>query len=203
MKIYIIERNKRYFKYLYPYFHDCKDVILINDAFESFIKKNKKKIECVVSPANSFGLMDGGYDLALTEYYGTQLQQRVQDYIIKHYLGEQPVGTSFIIETQKDNQYLIHTPTMRTPERVTDARIIYQCMRTTLIEAINNNIKSILIPMFATHTGNVKPQITAKMMYKAYIQIKNPPKKIDWNYAEEVDMLPEEDFHQNSEKTNY
>jgi len=35
------------------------------------------------------------------------------------------------------------------------------------------------------------------------MQIKNPPKKIDWNYAEEVDMLPEEDFHQNSEKTNY
>ena len=120
MKIYIIEQNKRYFKYLYPYFHDFEDVVLINDAFESFMKKNKKKIECVVSPANSFGLMDGGYDLALTEYYGIQLQQRVQDYIIQHYLGEQPVGTSFIIETKKDNQYLIHTPTMRTPESVTD-----------------------------------------------------------------------------------
>lgn len=34
------------------------------------------------------------------------------------------------------------------------------------------------------------------MMWKAYTQINNPPKKIDWNYVEEVEMLPEEDFLQ-------
>ena len=130
-----------------------------------------------------------------------KLQERVQQYIIDNFYGEQPVGTSFIIETNKDNQYLIHTPTMRTPEEILDARIIYQCMRTTLIVAKQNNIKSILIPMFGASTGNVKPQVVAKMMYKAYEQINNPPKKIDWIYAEIVDMLPEEDSHQTH--TNY
>ncbi|MBP3256146.1 MAG: macro domain-containing protein [Clostridia bacterium] len=203
MKIYIIEIDKRKAKYLFPYFKECKDVEIVNESFESFMNKNKEKIECVVSPANSFGLMDGGYDLILTEWYGKQLQDRVQEYIIKNYLGEQPVGTSFIIKTNKDNQYLIHTPTMRTPEMVTDARIVYQCMRTTLLVALQNNIQSILIPMFACHTGMVKPQIVAKMMYKAYEQINNPPKKIDWDYVETVDMLPEEDFHQNIDFTNF
>ena len=48
---------------------------------------------------------------------------------------------SIMIETKKDNQFLIHTPTMRTPEEIVDPRIIYQCMRTTLIVAKKNNIK--------------------------------------------------------------
>lgn len=203
MKIYVIEIDKRKIKYLFPYFKGCKDVEFVNESFQSFMSKNKDKIECVVSPANSFGLMDGGYDLVLTNWYGNQLQKRVQEYIIKNFLGEQPVGTSFIIPTNKDNQYLIHTPTMRTPEMVTDARIVYQCMRTTLLVALQNNIQSILIPMFACHTGMVKPQIVSKMMWKAYEQINNPPEKIDWNYVETVDMLPEEDFHQNSDFTNF
>lgn len=194
MKIYLIERDYNKFKYLDLYFKTyAEEVTTVNCELEDFLKNNK--VECVVSPANAFGLMDGGYDLALTKWYGTQLQERVQNYIIKNYYGEQPVATSFIIETKKDNQYLIHTPTMRTPEEIVDARIIYQCMRTTLIEAKKNNIKSILIPMFGAHTGKVKPQIVAKMMWKAYEQIKNPPKKIDWTYAELVDMLPEENFH--------
>ena len=196
MEIYLIERGSRKFDYLKLYFKTyAPEVKLINEDFKSFMRKNK--VQCVVSPANSFGLMDGSYDLAITNWYGNQLQERVQEYIIKNFYGEQPVGTSFIIEAGKDNQYLIHTPTMRTPEEIVDARIIYQCMRTTLIVAKQNNIKSILIPMFGAHVGKVKPQVVSKMMWKAYKQINNPPKKIDWDYVETVDMLPEEDFHQN------
>ncbi|ECE9311446.1 phage tail protein, partial [Salmonella enterica subsp. enterica serovar Napoli] len=32
----------------------------------------------MVSTANSFGLMDGGVDAAITAYFGPQLQERVQ-----------------------------------------------------------------------------------------------------------------------------
>lgn len=164
MQIYLIERDYQKFKYLTLYFAE-EDIILINDDFNNFMSKNKDKIECVVSPANSFGLMDGGYDLVLTQWYGNQLQERVQKYIIENFYGEQPVGTSFIIPTNKDNQYLIHTPTMRTPQAIIDPRIIYQCMRTTLIEAKKNNINSILIPMFrwkcrqCKTTGNSKNDV--------------------------------------------
>lgn len=193
MDIYIIEKDYDKFKYLIPYFNSS-DVKLVNTYLNTFLINNK--VECVVSPANAFGLMDGGYDYYLTEWYGDQLQERVQKYIIDNYYGEQPVGTSFIIEANKDNQYLIHTPTMRTPEEIIDARIIYQCMRTTLIVAKQNNIKSILIPMFGASAGNVKPQIVAKMMYKAFEQITHPPKKIDWNYVSTLEMPPEEDFRQ-------
>ncbi len=188
MKIYLIERDYQKFQHLKACFIK-EDVVLVNDSFQSFMTKNK--VQCVVSPANAFGLMDGGYDLAITEWYGNQLQDRVQEYIIKNFFGEQPVGTSFIIETNRDNQYLIHTPTMQTPQLIKDPRVIYQCMRSTLIEARKNNIESILIPMFGGSCGRVKPQIVAKMMWAAYTQLKSAPQEIDWRYAEKIKLLSE------------
>lgn len=186
MKIYIIEQDFDKFKYLQLYFKD-KDVILINESFEKFIKSTK--VQCVVSPANSFGLMDGGYDLALSKWYGNQLQERVQKYILENYYGEQPVATSFIIDAGKDNQYLIHTPTMRTPGKIVDTRVIYQAMRTTLMVAKQNKMESILIPMFGGLTGCVKPQVIAEMMYLGYDQIMNPLKKISWDTIKELKSI--------------
>lgn len=185
MEIYLIERDFNKFKYLQLYFKD-ENVILVNESFEKFIKNTR--VQCVVSPANSFGLMDGGYDLALTKWYGKELQERVQKYIIENYYGEQPVGSSFIIETRKDNQYLIHTPTMRTPEKIVDTRVIYQCMRTTLMVAKENDIKSVLIPMFGGLTGCVRPQVVAEMMYLGYRQIMGNHKEISWDIIEELKL---------------
>ena len=187
MKIYIIEKDKNKFKYLNIYFNDLENVSLINKDIKKVLKENKD-IECVVSPANSFGIMDGGFDLALTEYYGIQLQERVQKYIIDNYYGEQPVGTSFIIETNKDNQFLIHTPTMRTPNKIKDKQVIYQAMRTTLIEAKRNNIKSIIIPMFGGTAGGCHPHEIAKLMRLAYDQINNVPDRINWSYAYRIEI---------------
>lgn len=187
MKIYIIEKDKNKFKYLSIYFSDLENVSLINQDIKKFLKENPN-IECVVSPANSFGIMDGGFDLALTEYYGNQLQERVQKYIIDNFFGEQPIGTSFIIETNKDNQYLIHTPTMRIPNKIKDKHVIYQAMRTTLIEAKRNNIKSIIIPMFGGKTVCCHPQEIAKLMRLAYDQINSVPDKINWDYAYKIEI---------------
>lgn len=53
------------------YFYGCEDVACVCESLENFL--NTHTIDCVVSPANSFGLMDGGYDLAITEYFGEQL----------------------------------------------------------------------------------------------------------------------------------
>ncbi|MGB3240982.1 MAG: hypothetical protein WBB29_22045 [Geitlerinemataceae cyanobacterium] len=51
--------------------------------------------DCLVSPANSFGMMDGDMDAAIVRYFGQSLMDRVQRRILDDYLGEQPVGTSF------------------------------------------------------------------------------------------------------------
>ena len=184
MKIYFVEKNLAKLDKLKLYFNDETDIYYLNLDFISFMKN--VKVDCVVAPANSFGLMDGGFDLAITKWYGDQLQKRVQKYIIDNYYGEQPVGTSFIIETGKDKEYLIHTPTMRTPERIIEPRVIYHCMRSCLIEAKKNNIDSIAIPMFGCACGHVSSDTVAKMMYEAYNQLKEIPNEINWDYASKV-----------------
>ena len=60
-------------------------------------------------------------------------------------------------------------------------------MRSTLMCAYQNNVQSILIPLFGGGCGEVHPQTIAKMMKLAYDQIHNPPKKLDWDYVESVE----------------
>ena len=187
-KICLLERDLQKCKFLELYFDSAPEVEIVCDEFQHFMKT--RQVQCVVSPANAFGLMDGGYDLAITEWFGEHLQERVQQYILHHFYGEQPVGTSFLIDAGKDGQSLIHTPTMRTPQRILDPRVIYQCMRTTLMCAAEHSIESIVIPMFGGLTGGVRPQLVADMMWRAYQQLKNPPERIDWSYVEEIEIAP-------------
>ncbi len=186
MKIYFVERHENKLENLKLYFKEETNIEYINSDFIEFMKNNK--VNCVVSPANSFGLMDGGFDLAITKWYGDQLQKRVQKYIIDNYYGEQPIGTSFIIETGKENEYLIHTPTMRVPERILDSRVIYHCMRSTLIEAKKHNIESIVIPMFGGTTGCISSNTIACLMYEAYKQLQDVPKELNWEYANKIKL---------------
>lgn len=118
-----------------------------------------------------------------------QLQNRIQQYILDNFYGEQPVGTSFIIKANDKGQSLIHTPSMRVPQKIKDESVIYQCMRSTLICAKQNNVKSIVIPLFGGGCGKVAPSIIAKMMNLAYVQINNPPQKLDWKYVEYVNTM--------------
>lgn len=75
---------------------------------------------------------------------------------------------------------------MRVPNKIKDKQVIYQAMRTTLIEAKKNNINSIVIPMFGGKTGGTHPNDVAKLMRLAYDQINNVPNKIDWDYAYKI-----------------
>ena len=105
MKVYLLDRNKRISDIWKIYFRDEQDVEVVCCGFKKFMENYN--VECIVSPANSYGIMDGGYDLAITEYFGEELMKKVQKYIIRNYYGEQPVGTSFIIETGVKNIKLI------------------------------------------------------------------------------------------------
>jgi O-acetyl-ADP-ribose deacetylase (regulator of RNase III) len=182
MKIYLLDINNVIVKCWEDLFHSEPNARVVCSDFSEFMRTTH--VDCVVSPANSFGLMDGGYDAAITEWFGDQLQRRVQQYIIDKLYGEQIVGTSFIIDSGKDDQYLIHTPSMRTPERIRDPMVIYNCMRSCLITASENNIKSIVIPAFGGLTGGIAANVVAELMYKAYMQIKTPPPlSISWEYV--------------------
>ena len=168
MKIILLDNKEEMCNAWKKYFNGIDDVEIVNDYIQSY---DLNKVDCLVSPANSYGLMDGGYDLALTKMFGDQLQKMVQNYIIDNLYGEQPVGSSIIVDIPNTNKKLIHTPTMRIPSPIVDSEIVYTSMRSTLICALKNNIESIIIPAFGGATGMVPMEIIAKEMFKAYIQI--------------------------------
>lgn len=164
------------------YFSDEKDVTVVCSDLHDFLQRNQ--VECIVSPTNSYGLMDGDFDLAISSEFGWDLQTRVQKYIIEHYKGEQPIGSSFIIDIGINDMKLIHTPTMRIPFPVKDPMIVYQRMRTTLMVALENHIESIVIPAFCGEWGEVSPKVISRLMCEDYKQVMNPPVAISWDYAE-------------------
>lgn len=198
MKIFLLDVNKEMTDAWYTQFEtvdsDIDTIYIVNDEFDNFMR-NYPNVGAIVSPANAFGLMTGGYDKAIVNHFGYQLMQDVQTRIMKKWGGEQPVGTSIsvpivnhLVTEDGYTRYpiLIHTPTMRIPEPIHDARIVYQCMRTSLIEARRNGVKSIVIPAFGGCTGKVPCYQIAVMMKLAYDQLTHVPEAISWEYAHSV-----------------
>ncbi|MEL1245785.1 macro domain-containing protein [Flavobacterium sp. DGU11] len=133
------------------------------------------KCDAVVSPANSFGFMDGGLDLALSERFGWGVQERLQQQIKGLPEGELLVGKAIAIETgDSDIPFLISAPTMRIPtSRDIDTSVnAYLAMKAILITAVNDpRIASVAIPGLCTGTGNMEPLIAARQMFQAYREI--------------------------------
>jgi O-acetyl-ADP-ribose deacetylase (regulator of RNase III) len=147
--------------------------------------------DCMVSPANSFGLMDGGIDAAIIRYFGYPLMSRVQQYILDEYLGEQPVGTSFIVETgNPQHPYLAHTPTMRVPMSISRTDNVYKAMFALLLAVRKHNavsarpIETVVCPGLGTGTGRVPFRMAAYQMALAYRHFDNPPARLDWHVAD-------------------
>ncbi len=181
MKIYIITKSLVEQMLFKSAFEEFDNVEIVLDEFVNYMSKNPD-IECIVSPANSYGIMDGGYDAAISEYLGWDFHYKVQKFICDNYYGEQLVGTSFIIDAPK-NKKLIHTPTMVVPEVIKDDRIVYFCMRSTLMCALNNNIKSIIIPLFGAGVGKVALYKVLNHMYTAYKQIHDAENGVYYFYG--------------------
>jgi len=162
------------------------DVLIVNGRFEDL-----EIFDCMVSAANSFGLMDGGVDLAIVNYFGRGLEQSVQAHILREYWGEQPVGTAFIIETKHPKHpFLAHTPTMRVPMDISETANVYQAMLSMLVAVHHHNqrqpqnaIRTLACPGLGTQTGRVPGAKAARQMALAYECFLRPTLMIDWEYA--------------------
>src|SRR5262249_45446573 len=78
--------------------------------------------DAVVSPANSFGFMDGGIDALYMDHFGSDIQRKVRRQIYDRHAGELIVGAADIVETDHDRfPFLIAAPTMRVPMVLRDS----------------------------------------------------------------------------------
>ena len=93
-------------------------------------------VDAVVSPANSFGFMDGGIDLHYSTVFGWHVQERLQAFIKTMAVQELPVGEAVAVETGHGRiKYVIAAPTMRTPCVLHDADPVYLAARAATVGA--------------------------------------------------------------------
>jgi len=141
------------------------------------------KVDALVSPANSFGYMDGGIDLEYSIRFGWGLQGRLHERIVRRHHGELPVGCADILETfHRDAPYLIAAPTMRVPTRIVDSVNSYLATRAALVlvqhgvfpdgdhagSAIREHVTTIAFPGMGTGVGGVPFERCARQMRAAY-----------------------------------
>lgn len=135
----------------------------------------KLKADALVSPANSFGFMDGSLDYAISERLGWHLEKELQQRIKNLPEGELLVGQAMILETNDaDIPYLISAPTMRIPTNFNiDTSInAYLAMKAILIQANKDErIHTVTIPGLCTGVGRMQPIICAKQMWYAFEEI--------------------------------
>jgi len=90
--------------------------------------------DAVVSPANSFGFMDGGIDALYMDHFGPDIQLRARRQISEQHAGELVVGAADLVETGHDKTpFLIAAPTMRVPIVLRDSPNAYLAARAVFL----------------------------------------------------------------------
>lgn len=170
MKLRLVYRNKALGKAWTTEFGQYRDVEIIEgDICE---------VECdaIVSPANSFGFMDGGLDYALSERFGWGLEERLQAEIRSRPLKELLIGEALIIATEDEEvPWLVSAPTMRVPMEIKATVNAYLAMKAVLIVTVSHqahlSINSIAIPGLGTGVGALPAHLAARQMRIAYDEV--------------------------------
>ncbi|GHU70120.1 hypothetical protein FACS189450_04050 [Spirochaetia bacterium] len=64
------------------------------------------KADAIISPANSFGFMDGGIDLAYSKYFGWKLQKTLMIYAYDTILDKEPLNFNSLFDAYTIHQVL-------------------------------------------------------------------------------------------------
>ena len=187
LRLIIVDPNKDFCDTARWRFRDHPIVQVVMGRFEDL-----PRFDCVVTAGNSFGLMDAGVDRAVLKYFGPHIQNQIQEIILSDYLGEQPVGTSILVETRMpDHPYIAHSPTMRVPLNINYTDNIYLAMWATLVAIHRHNrkamrpIETLACPGLGTGTGGVDPLEASLQLLLAYEHFLAPPKHLNGSFAQQ------------------
>jgi O-acetyl-ADP-ribose deacetylase (regulator of RNase III) len=144
--------------------------------------------DCFVTAANAYGLMSAGIDAAVVGVLGESVQRTVQLHILNTFLGEQPIGTAFLVPT--DSAWvpmLCHAPTMRVPADISETDNVYRATRAALLCIYHHNrqaaapLQSVVFPAFGAGFGGLSADESARQMAVAWQLFLEPPYLPDWD----------------------
>ena len=135
-----------------------------------------------VSPANSFGFMDGGIDQVYLDEWGPMIQGRVQHGIKVFHSGELPVGQVMMaaLPPSANAKYLAVAPTMRVPMRLPEDTINPYLAARAVFSCRNGENVTIAMPGLGTGVGHVSPGRCAAQVKAAYESVFWPDRPENW-----------------------
>lgn len=157
----------------------CEDLPNVEIHYGSILDLS---VDAVVSPANSFGFMDGGIDHLYSHHFGWQVQENLQKIIREKHHGELLVGQAEIVETNNlEIPFVISAPTMRVPMILRDTVNPYLAARAVFLliehgkffdgnykgESIKDYVQSVAFPGLGTGVGQVGFNTCAKQVHDA------------------------------------
>ncbi|OQE27869.1 hypothetical protein PENSTE_c004G06759 [Penicillium steckii] len=169
------------------------------------------KFDLIVSPANSFGRLDGAFDHAISKTFSPQddyhaVTRSAQSALYQKWRGFAPPGTCTLVEwgltlasNSRECRWLAVCPTMKEPCDVKwDREIVFECTWSLLCEVEGHNrrnkreIRSILMTPFAAGVGKVSKERWASqtvLALKQFVESVETPEKwggLEWDKISDI-----------------
>jgi len=208
-----IDTNLQFARAINKYFENMDNVVGLKMNIQDYESINKI---FYVSPANSFGFMDGGVDKIYSRRMFRDVEDRVKNVITK--LGKKsklgrdylPIGSAIIVPADNSNQkFMISAPTMLFPQEVDKTHNAYYAFLAVLHVISTCPIAAysdIVIPGLCTGYGNMSYDESARQICKAYLDFhcdKIPYVKTLYKnplcYIAEPNLHEQPDNHANTE----
>jgi len=129
----------------------------------------KKKVDAIVNPANSAGLMGGGVAGVIRRIGGSVIEEEA--------IRQAPIPIGKAVLTTGGNlpcRGVIHAPTMVRPAELATAEVVRKATEAALLCAEGAGLSSVAFPGMGTGVGRLPLDVAAKTMVET---IRNFPAK--------------------------
>ncbi len=166
MKLILCGKSDAVFRAMERAFFDFPEVDVVHGDILDV------KADAVVSPANSFGWMDGGIDLVYRNAFGEAVEHAAIAKIAQLPRCELHVGGAlYVCVAHERIKGVVVAPTMRVPGVVADTDNAYRAFRAALLVARECGVRTLAAPGMATGVGRMHPVQAAEQMCRAWREV--------------------------------
>ncbi|WP_016949322.1 Hpt domain-containing protein [Anabaena sp. PCC 7108] len=173
LKLILLDTKNFLCRAFADYFEGLPNVKIVNGTFEEL-----SFFDCIVTAASSLNSANN-IDSTVLNFFGKDVETLLQKRIQEEYLGDQPIGTSLIVETNHAlHPFIAHSPTLRMQMSIAGKDHVYQGLWSTLLAIRKHNqtycnclqkqINTVVVPGLGTSPGSVPVDEVARQMSMAY-----------------------------------
>ena len=128
--------------------------------------------DAILIPGNSFGFLESGLALAVTERFGIEVQDTLRSHVREDFAGEVLVGQAVPVWLPESRQVLVYAPTWRVPQELQGSVNVFLAVRGALLTlegcAGQHDVSTLAIPALCLGPGGMHPYTSARQIRYAY-----------------------------------